>query len=101
MLSTPNLLRSIRTNEFKMMLFARSLISVRNRPNSMTSSNLIGSKPEAPKILSNPVGLDTKFEDSEIAFKSKSNMELVRGLLVFQLCTLNALVDNQHQVKWL
>jgi hypothetical protein len=42
---------------------------------------------------------EINFENSEIAFKSKSNLDLLRGLLVFQLCSLNILVDNQHLVS--
>lgn len=38
---------------------------------------------------------DLSFEDSETAFKSKSSLELLRGYLVFQLCSLNFLIDNQ------
>lgn len=39
--------------------------------------------------------LDLTFEDSKTAFKSKSNLELLRGYLVFQLCSINFLVENQ------
>ncbi|CAF0835908.1 unnamed protein product [Brachionus calyciflorus] len=39
--------------------------------------------------------LDLTFEDSKTAFKSKSTLELLRGYLVFQLCSLNFLVNNQ------
>jgi hypothetical protein len=47
---------------------------------------------------SNNHKLDLKFENSEIAFKSKSALQLLRGLLVFQLCSIKPLVDNQNQV---
>lgn len=39
--------------------------------------------------------LDLTFEDSKTAFKSKTNLQLLRGYLVFQLCSFNILVDNQ------
>lgn len=39
--------------------------------------------------------LDLSFEDSKTAFKSKSNFELLRGYLVFQLCGIKFLLDNQ------
>lgn len=42
--------------------------------------------------------LDLSFEDSKTAFKSKSNFELLRGFLVFQLCSINFLLDNQKMV---
>lgn len=43
--------------------------------------------------------LDLNFEDSRTAFKAKSNLELLRGYLVFQLCSLNFLVENQKKVS--
>jgi hypothetical protein len=42
--------------------------------------------------------LDLSFEDSKTAFKSKTNLQLLRGYLVFQLCSFNILVDNQKAV---
>lgn len=43
--------------------------------------------------------LDLSFEDSKTAFKAKSTAELLRGYIVFQLCSLNFLVNNQKTVK--
>jgi hypothetical protein len=43
--------------------------------------------------------LDLTFEDSKTAFKAKNNLELLRGYLVFQLCSMNVLVDNQKTVN--
>lgn len=43
--------------------------------------------------------LDLSFENSEIAFKSKTNLELLRGLIVFYLCSIKYVVDNQVQVS--
>lgn len=42
---------------------------------------------------------DFLFEDSEKAFKAKSNFELLRGYLVFQLCGVKFLLENQKMVK--
>lgn len=42
--------------------------------------------------------LDLTFEDSKTAFKSKTNLQLFRGYIVFQLCSFNILVDNQKAV---
>lgn len=42
--------------------------------------------------------LDLTFEDSKTAFKAKTNLELLRGLLVFQLCGINLLIDNQKSL---
>ena len=43
--------------------------------------------------------LDLSFQDSKTAFKSKSNLDLLRGYLVFQLCSINFIVNNQKQVR--
>lgn len=42
--------------------------------------------------------IDLSFEDSEAAFKSKTNFELLRGFLVFQLCGIKFLLDNQKML---
>lgn len=39
--------------------------------------------------------LDLTFNDSKTAFQSKTNFELLRGYLVFQLCGINFLLENQ------
>ena len=39
------------------------------------------------------------FEDAKTAFQSKTNLELLRAYLVFQLCSVDFLVDNQKNVK--
>ena len=53
-------------------------------------------------MISNPESnkpkLDLTFEDSKTAFKSKTTLELMRGLLVFQLCSINFLIENQKTV---
>ena len=43
--------------------------------------------------------LDLTFSDSKTAFRSKTNFELLRGYLVFQLCGVKFLLDNQKMVK--
>jgi len=42
--------------------------------------------------------LDLSFEDHNAAFKSKTTMEVVRALVVFQLCGINKLVDNNEML---
>ena len=55
-------------------------------------------------IVANPDNnkpkLDLTFEDSKTAFKSKTTLELMRGLLVFQLCSINFLIENQKSVSF-
>ena len=43
--------------------------------------------------------LDLTFCDHEAAFKSKTSMEILRAILVFQLCSVKSLVDNNKKVK--
>ena len=40
-------------------------------------------------------------QDHNAAFKSKTTMEVVRALVVFQLCGINKLVDNNEIVSFL
>ncbi len=44
--------------------------------------------------------LDLTFSDSKTAFKSKTNFELLRGYLVFELCGVKFLLDNQQKVNF-
>lgn len=43
--------------------------------------------------------LDLTFCDFRNAFKSKTNLELLRALLVFQLCSIKPLVENNEKVR--
>ena len=40
------------------------------------------------------------FQDHRAAFKSKTTWEVVRALVVFQLCGVKILVSNNEMVKW-
>ena len=40
-------------------------------------------------------------QDHNAAFKSKTTMEVLRALVVFQLCGINKLVDNNEMVSFL
>jgi len=42
--------------------------------------------------------LDLNFEDHRAAFKSKSTWEVIRALMVFQLCGINVLVSNNEML---
>ncbi|XP_054272368.1 proline dehydrogenase 1, mitochondrial-like [Macrosteles quadrilineatus] len=42
--------------------------------------------------------LDTKFEDHIAACKSKTTWEVLRGLIVFQMCSINYLVNNNAKL---
>ena len=42
--------------------------------------------------------LDITFEDAKAAFKSKTNLELIRAYLVYTMCSFETLVENNMQV---
>lgn len=43
--------------------------------------------------------LDTKFNQYQIAYRYRDNLELLRGYLVYRLFSMNFLVNNQEKVK--
>lgn len=43
--------------------------------------------------------LDLKFNDPIASFKSKTTMELVRAYIVYQLCSVNYIVENNMMVS--
>lgn len=43
--------------------------------------------------------VDVQFENAREAYKSKSNGQLLRALLVLNLCSVKTLVENNKQVK--
>jgi hypothetical protein len=49
-------------------------------------------------ILQAKSKLDLRFENSETAFRAKSNSELLRSYIVFRLCGINYLIENQKMV---
>ena len=42
--------------------------------------------------------VDLSFNNAEEAYRSKSNFEIIRSLLVFNLCSVKFLVDNNKEV---
>lgn len=44
--------------------------------------------------------LDLKFNDPVASFKSKTMTELVRAYVVYQLCSIEFLVENNMRVSW-
>ena len=43
--------------------------------------------------------LDLKFNDPVASFKSKTTMELVRAYIVYQICSIDYLVENNMKVS--
>lgn len=85
------------------------LYDINNKRNTSTTSTSKGQTISISNLTSENVQqassnnhnqnkLDLSFEDSKTAFKSKTNLQLLRGYLVFQLCSFNIIVDNQKAV---
>lgn len=43
--------------------------------------------------------LDISFEDAKAAFKSKTNLELIRAYVVYTLCSIESLVTHNMKVS--
>lgn len=48
--------------------------------------------------VSHKLPANLNFEDSQTAFKAKTTLDLLRGYVVFQLCSIRFLVDNQKAI---
>ncbi|KAK2819150.1 hypothetical protein Q5P01_024711 [Channa striata] len=57
---------------------------------------LISQTTQGPKTRVNKIHID--FENTREAYKSKGNVELLRSLLVFKLCTIDVLVDKNKEL---
>lgn len=62
------------------------------------STNIVDTTP--PKTVQQPPRdpLDITFEDAKAAFKSKTNLELIRAYVVYTLCSFDYLVQNNMKV---
>lgn len=58
---------------------------------------LISHTKSSPKAHKNQVNID--FDNTQEAYKSKRNIELLRSLLVFRLCAIDILVDKNKEVS--
>lgn len=52
---------------------------------------------EPPKARRSHVNVD--FDNTQEAYKSKGNIELLRSLLVFRLCAIDVLVERNKEVR--
>jgi hypothetical protein len=75
-------------------LYASSTNKNQNLVTSIDNVQVI----ETIKPKQNYKKLDMTFENSEIAYKTLSNSELVRGLFVFYTFSVKFIVDNQLKV---
>ena len=53
----------------------------------------------AAAAVSQPNSVMLDFEDHKAVFKHKTTWELVRGLLILRVCSVNAFVDNSLAVS--
>lgn len=58
---------------------------------------LISQSKNVTDTLSNKIHID--FDNTQEAYRSKGNVELLRSLLVFKLCTFDALVEKNKEVS--
>lgn len=58
---------------------------------------LINHTKPLPKAHKNQVNVD--FDNTREAYKSKTNIELLRSLLVFRLCAIDTLVEKNKEVS--
>lgn len=65
-----------------------------NDASASSQSGVCGIKPASRQIDS----LDLKFDDPIASFKSKKTMELIRAYLVYQICTIDFVVENNMKV---
>lgn len=70
-----------------------------------SSSPMLSAAAQKPSPAKTPPGerkdqLDTTFNDSHAAFKSKTTFELIRGYLVYLICSSETLVENNMKVMF-
>lgn len=69
------------------------------KSSAASSTTIVDSKSSAS--VNNPPRdpLDITFEDAKAAFKSKTNLELIRAYVVYTLCSFETLVENNMKVS--
>ena len=79
-------------------------VALRN-PIDVQKNNTAGNK-HASSLVFDPTEpdpansrIDSDFQNAQEAFKSKTTSELLRALLVFNLCSIRPLVDYNKQVR--
>lgn len=56
--------------------------------------------PSKPAASARQSAIQIDFENTEEAYRSKGNVELLRSLLVFKLCTFDVLVDKNKEASF-
>lgn len=63
------------------------------------SSSLVQNQAETIQKQTPKDPLDISFEDAKAAFKSKTNLELIRAYVVYTLCSIDSLVTHNMKVS--
>lgn len=74
-----------------------SMVELMNNVDERGYSTREINKPVSRQIDS----LDLKFDDPVASFKSKTTMELVRAYVVYQICSLDYVVENNMTVSFI
>lgn len=64
-----------------------------------TSALPVKNDEKKPEIRPQYPMLDTKFNQYQIAYRYRRNLELLRGYLVYRLFSISFLVNNQDKVR--
>lgn len=78
-----------------------STTATNKKPHVTTLEEVPGTRELAREILEKDKSqdrLDLTFEDHNAAFKSKTTAEVLRALLVFQICGIHFIVDNNEKL---
>lgn len=67
---------------------------------SAASSTLVQNQAETIQKQQPKDPLDISFEDAKAAFKSKTNLELIRAYVVYTLCSIESLVTHNMKVRY-
>ena len=83
-------MRALETADFKMFALKRTF-----SPLALSHSQRCA----VTAAVSPPNSVMLDFEDHKAVFRHKTTWELVRGLLILRVCSVNAFVDNSLAVS--
>ena len=79
--------------------FTGLLSEIINNNSRAFSTNLVLKAPNQENISTRQIDpLDLRFNDPSASFKSKTMVELIRAYVVYQLCSIDYLVENNMKV---
>lgn len=101
-------LTSLAANNINNNLYLNKLLSVQtthminiyNRNYSLDVGQQNNSNIGLTKLTSRQIDpLDLRFNDPVASFKSKTTLELIRAYIVYQICSIEYVVENNMKVK--